>query len=340
MGSGMAEPLVLAVDLGGTNFRLALVNPAGEIIQRYSRPTSKGEGSDVLVRKLAAAMLELAAEGGIPDARIQAVGMGIPGLVEPDRGRVVKAPNIPELDQVMLGPALGQLLPWPVVLDNDANLFAWGEAFLGAGRGEKNLLGITLGTGVGGGLVLGGKLWQGRKGTAAEIGHITIEPGGERCNCGNHGCLETLASATWTVKWIVAQLAAGEKSSLRPLWQQNPLELSAHRIYQEAVAGDKLAQEAFRRVGRALGIAIAAVVHLLGLPLIILGGNFAQAWDQFIGSLEEELDQRMTFFPRADLSLRPAMLGDNAGLLGAARLAWDLGQGLRTEKKEHNNQRS
>ncbi len=324
---GAEEPLVLAVDLGGTNFRLALVNPAGEIIQRRSRPTSKGEGADLLVHKLAGAMLELAAEGGIPEARIQAVGMGIPGLVEPDRGLVVKAPNIPELDQVWLGRELGQLLPWPVALNNDANLFAWGEAYMGAGRGEKNLLGITLGTGVGGGLVLGGKLWQGSEGTAAEIGHITIEPGGEPCNCGNQGCLETLASATWTVKWTVARLAAGEESSLQPLWRQHPQELSARRIYQEAVAGDRLAQKAFHRVGRALGIAIADVVHLLGVPLIILGGNFALAWDQFIGSLEEELDKRMTFFPRADLSLRPAILGDNAGLLGAARLAWDRDQG-------------
>jgi glucokinase len=321
------ESLVLAADLGGTNFRLALVNSAGEIVQRSSRPTSKGEGTEILVRRLAAAMLELTSEAGIPEARIQAVGMGIPGLVEPDKGRVVKVPNIPELDQVNLGPALAGMLPWPVALDNDANLFAWGEAFMGAGRGEQNLLGITLGTGVGGGLVLGGKLWQGSKGTAAEIGHMTIEPGGGQCNCGNYGCLETLASATWTVKWTAAQLKAGEESSLQQLWRENPQDLTAHRIYQAAAAGDRLAQKAFQRVGRALGQAIAGVVHLLGIPLIILGGNFAQAWEQFIGSLDEELEKRMTFFPRAALRLRLAVLGDNAGLLGAARLAWDLGRG-------------
>jgi glucokinase len=230
-----------------------------------------------------------------------------------------------------LGPELAKRLPWPVALDNDANLFAWGEATMGAGQGEKNLLGITLGTGVGGGLVLGGKLWQGSRGTAAEIGHMTIEQGGERCNCGNRGCLETLASATWTVKWTAAQLAAGEESVLQPLWRQNPRELTARRIYQAAAGGDRLAQQAFGRVGRALGLAIAGVVHLLGIPLIILGGNFAQAWDQFIGPLEAELDNRLTFFPRAELRLRPAVLGDNAGLLGAARLAWDLSQGLRIE---------
>ncbi len=324
-GSGMAEPLVLAVDLGGTNFRLALVNPAGEIIQRCSRPTSKGEGSDILVRKLAAAMLELAAEGNIPASRIQAVGMGIPGLVEPDKGRVVKAPNIPELDQVRLGPELGQAPTLAGRPSTTTPIFSPGENLIwGQAGGRRTCWASPWGPVSAVGLVLGGQLWQGSEGTAAEIGHITIEPGGERCNCGNQGCLETLASATWTVKWTVAQLAAGEESSLQPLWRQNPQELSARRIYQEAVAGDRLAQKAFQRVGRALGIAIADVVHLLGLPLIILGGNFAQAWDQFIGSLEEELVKRMTFFPRADLRLRPAILGDNAGLLGAARLAWDL----------------
>jgi glucokinase len=322
MASGMSEPLVLAVDLGGTNFRLALVNQAGAIIQRFSHPTPKGKGCDHLVRQLAAAMLEITGE--MPGSNIRGVGMGIPGLVEPDRGLVVKAPNIPELDQVFLGQELSRLLPWPVGLENDANLFAWGEAFMGAGRGARNLLGITLGTGVGGGLVLDGRLWQGSKGTAAEIGHITIEPGGERCNCGNHGCLETLASATWTVKWTEAQLAAGEESSLQAVWRQNPQELTARRIHQEAVAGDRLAQKAFQRVGRALGLGIADVVHLLGVPLIILGGNFARAWDQFIAALEEELAKRMTFFPRADLTLRPATLGDNAGIMGAAKLAWDL----------------
>lgn len=326
MSGNKSEPLVLAVDLGGTNFRVALVNPAGEIIHRHSRPTAKGQGSEVLVQTLAAVMLETAAADPSFVPRLQAVGMGIPGMVDTGRGRVVKAPNIPELDQLNLGPELAKRLPWPVVLENDANLFALGEAYRGAGRGEPDLLGITLGTGVGGGLVLRGRLWSGTAGTAGEIGHFTIDPQGDRCNCGNVGCLETQASATWTVKWVQRQLAAGGPSSLQGLWEQNPQDLTAHRIYQAAAAGDPLAQRAFQRVGRALGIAIADVVHLLGLPLIILGGKFAQSWDQFISPLEAELARRMTFFSLADLRLRPAVLGDNAGLLGAARLAWDLAQ--------------
>ena len=320
-------PFVIAVDLGGTNLRCALVNEAGDIVHRQTEATAPGQGRDALVRRLAEGILAMAHGAGLAADQIAAVGLGIPGLVELEEGRVVKAPNIPSLDGFRLGPALSSLLPWPVVLDNDANLFAWGEAYRGAGQGEPNLLGITLGTGVGGGLVLDSKLWHGSRGTAAEIGHLTIDPEGERCNCGNTGCLETLASATWTVKWLLARLQAGDPSSLAPLWQQAPQELTARHIYQAAVAGDALAQQALARVGRALGIAIANVVHLLGIPTVILGGNFAKAWEQFIPALEAELSRRLTFFPRSSLRLRQAILGDNAGLVGAARLAREFSRG-------------
>ncbi|AEB08917.1 ROK family protein [Desulfobacca acetoxidans] len=316
------ESLVMAGDLGGTNFRLALVTRTGEIIRRLTLPTPKGKGADHLLDRMAAAILGLMEEEGIIPGRLQAVGMGIAGLIQPDKGRVVKSPNIPELDWIWLGPELRRRLPWPVTIDNDANLFALGEHYQGAGRGEDNLLGLTLGTGVGGGLILNGRLWQGAGGPSAEVGHITIDPEGERCSCGNQGCLETLASATWTVRWTAERLAAGQKSLLQKNWRENPEGLSALTIYQAATAGDALAQKAFQRVGRALGIAIADVVHLLGIPLIIIGGNFAQSWDRFIGPLREELERRLTFFPAAKLVIRPAALGDNGGLLGAARLAW------------------
>lgn len=317
---------VIAVDLGGTNLRLALINAAGAIVSRQSQATEAGRGLESLVRRLADGIAALPHQAGLTAENVAAVGLGIPGLVDPDQGLVVKAPNIPALDGFLLGPALRRLLPWPVILDNDANLFVWGEAAYGAGRGERHLLGITLGTGVGGGLVLDGRLWHGANGTAAEIGHMTIDPEGELCNCGNRGCLETLASATWTVKWLTARLQAGEPSSLAELWRQDPTAITAQRLAEAAQAGDPLAQQALRRVGRALGLAIANVVHLLGIPTVILGGNFAKAWEQFAPALEAELATRLTFFPRAALQVRPAMLADNAGLLGAARLAWDFSQ--------------
>lgn len=322
------KPLVVAVDLGGTNFRLALVDSAGEILARHSFSTRSGQGRTALVRQISEAILALVEEQSAPLGAIQGVGLGIPGQLLPAEGRILFAPNLQELNNCPLGAELSQLLPWPVVLENDANAFALGEHWLGAGRGWPHLLGITLGTGVGGGLVLQGKIWQGNAVSVAEIGHTTIDPHGELCHCGNRGCLETLASANWTMAWVKNRLLDGEASNLRPRWKKAPDTLDARLLHRAAQEGDVLAQTAFGRVGKALGLAIANVVHLLGLPLVVIGGNFARTWDQFIEPLQRELDQRLTFFPRETLQIVPAVLGDNAGLLGAAKLALNGAIGL------------
>jgi len=316
------DRLVIGVDLGGTNLRLALVNSQGEILARQAFRTPKGQGAQELVEKLGETITDMAREAQSQGGQVQAVGMGIPGRVLPQEGRVIFSPNLPELNGCRLSTVSRYLNFGPVVMDNDANLFTWGEQWLGAGRGKANILGITLGTGVGGGLVLQDKIWTGEAGSTAEIGHITIDPQGDVCNCGNRGCLETFASAPWTVAWVKSRLAAGESSSLRKAWEQAPDSLGGRQLQQAAEAGDALAQAAFARVGRALGQTIVDVVHLLGLSLVIIGGKFSLAWNQFIGPLHDELDHRLTLFPRDQLQVVPATLGDNAGLLGAARLAW------------------
>ncbi len=262
-------------------------------------------------------------DSSIQESAIYAVGMGIPGLVVPQEGRVIVSPNIPEINDCSMIAGFRNLIPWPLAIDNDANAFALGENWLGAGKGCANMLGITMGTGVGGGLVLQGRIWQGVAGTAAEIGHLTIEPTGYKCNCGNQGCLETMASANWTVTWVKDKLASGETSSLRGIWETAPETLDAHKINVAAQQGDPLALAAFTRVGRALGQAIANIVHLLGIPMVVIGGNFSLAWDQFIRPLQRELELRLTMFPKEQLHIVPAALGDNAGLLGAGKLAWE-----------------
>jgi glucokinase len=221
-------------------------------------------------------------------------------------------------------PLLSPLLAWPLFLENDANLFALGEHWLGGGVGHRHLLGITLGTGVGGGLILDGRLWQGSQGTAGEIGHITLEPNGRKCHCGNRGCLETLASGFWTVAWVKEQLAQGVSSWLQDLYATDPDAIQGETLVVAALNGDPLALRAFDRVGRSLAQAIAAAVHLLGLSRVIIGGRFARAWEVFQPSLAEELYRRLTLFPPEAVNVVPAQLGDDAGLLGAARLAWEL----------------
>ncbi|MEW6660432.1 MAG: ROK family protein [Thermodesulfobacteriota bacterium] len=317
------EAVVAALDLGGTNARLALVSRQGEILARWEWATASMPDQDTLVATLVAdlaASREKAQELGV---EIKGMGLGVPGRVLPQEGRVAFSPNIPALNDCPLVPRLQNQFPWPLFLENDANLFALGEHWLGAGVGHHQMLGITLGTGVGGGLILNGSLWSGTVGTSGEIGHMTVDPDGKRCHCGNRGCLETWASGFWAVDWAKEQLAKGASSWLRELYEKEPEALTGETLVVAAHQGDPVARRAFIRVGTALGMAIANTVHLLGISRVVIGGRFARAWEVFEIPLQEELYRRLTLFPREALSVVPAKLGDDAGMIGAARLAWN-----------------
>ena len=244
------------------------------------------------------------------------MALGVPARVGVQEGRVPFPPNLPALNDCPLAPRLQALLEWPVFLEKDANLFALG--------------GHRLGAGVGGGLILNGRLWSGAEGTSGEIGHLTVDPEGRKCHCGNRGCLETMASASWTVDWVKKQLAQGASSWLRELWEADPDAIRGETLVVAALQRDPLGCRAFDRVGRSLGLAIASVVHLLGLSRVIIGGRFARAREGFQLPLAEELHRRLTMVPPDAVSVCPAELGDDAGLIGAARLAWE-GVGKREE---------
>jgi glucokinase len=316
------EPAVVGIDLGGTNVRLALVNSQGEILSRWEWATASMPDQAALVAALAADLAkadETAREGGW---EIKAGGIGVPGRVLPREGRVDFSPNIPALDDCRLVEHLAPGLNWPLFLENDANLFALGEHWVGAGVGHENMLGITLGTGVGGGLILNGRLWSAAEGTSGEIGHMTVDPEGRKCHCGNRGCLETMASAFWTVAWVKEQLAQKASSWLGELYAADPEAIQGETLVAAALQGDPLVRRAFDRVGRSLGQAIAAVVHLLGLSRVVIGGRFARAWEVFQFPLQEELHRRLTLFPPEAVSVVRAQLEDDAGLVGGACLAW------------------
>lgn len=322
------KPVVLGLDLGGTNVRWALVGRQGEILEKWQKATAALTEQESLINGLAEVMLAAAEGARARGAEVQAAGFGVPGRVLPQEGLVAFSPNVPALNACPLIPSLRPLVPWPLTLENDANLFALGEHWKGAGQGHDQMLGITLGTGVGGGLILNGSLWQGTAGTSGEVGHITIEPEGEKCHCGNRGCLETVASASWTTAWVKKELGQGASSWLKELWQTDPEAIIGETLVTAARMLDPLALKAFSRVGRYLAMAIADVVHILGLSRVVIGGRFARAWEHFFRPLEEELYRRLTLFPPEGVSVVPAKLEDDAGLLGAARMAWDsLGMG-------------
>ncbi|MBW1991192.1 MAG: ROK family protein [Deltaproteobacteria bacterium] len=317
------RPAVIAVDLGGTNMRWALVDRQGTILGRWERTTATMPDEEALITTMAEDFFASVREAADLEVEVTAVGLGVPGRILPEEGIVAFSPNLAFLKDYPLGPLLGDRLPWPVVMENDANLFAYGENWLGAGAGYDHILGMTLGTGVGGGLILNGQIWSGTAGTAGEVGHLTIDPEGPRCRCGSRGCLETFASGSWTVAWVKEQLAQKEPSWLTELWEKDPDAIDGQTLVTAAKMGDPLARRAFERVGKALGIAIADVVHLLGLSRVVIGGRFALSWAHFHLPMMEEMHRRLTLFPPAKVSVAPAKLGDDAGLLGAARLAWE-----------------
>ena len=315
--------MVVALDLGGTNARLALVSQTGEILARWEWATATMPDQDALVNTLAGDLAVCQKQAGELGVEVKGMGMGVPGRVLPQEGRVAFSPNIPALNDCRLVSRLQPQSPWPLWLENDANLFALGEHWLGAGVGHPQMLGITLGTGVGGGLILNGRIWSGTAGTAGEIGHMTVDPEGRKCHCGNRGCLETVASGFWAVTWVKEQLDQGAGSWLRELYETDPDALQGETLVVAALQRDSLALKAFERVGRGLGQAIAAVVHLLGLSRVVIGGRFARAWEVFDLYLKEEIHRRLTLFPREALSVVPTKLEDDAGVIGAAKLAWD-----------------
>lgn len=309
--------LVLAADLGGTHLRAATVDARGVIHERVKQQTPKAEKADEIVRAILAAARECESRTAARGARIRAISVVVPGTVQVESGIVTKAPNVPCLDGFRLAAALTSELQWPALLENDANAAGVGEMWQGAGREHRTIICVTLGTGVGGGLILDGKLWRGADGAAGEIGHIGVEPFGVACPCGSRGCLEVYASATAIVRMT---------REASPRYPNSPLHkseyLTAEKVYESGLAGDEMALEVFRRMGVYLGIGLASLINVLNPEAIVIGGGVAAGWDLFIGHVREQVAERAFPIPARRATIIRAERGDDAGLLGAAYIAF------------------
>jgi glucokinase len=310
--------LVCAVDLGGTNLRAATVDAGGQIHDRGRIATPDPHDADKIVAAITSAVNQCHAAAGERGVTIDAVSIVVPGSVQAETGVIVNAPNLPAIVNFPLGAALTEKLQRPILLENDANAAALGEFWQGAGRGSQTIICLTLGTGVGSGIILDGKLWRGIDGTAGEIGHMSIAPFSEvRCNCGNVGCLEVYASATAIVRMAREALAEDSNSKLHSV-----AELTARVISQAADAGDALALQIFRQVGTCLGIAAANLVNIFNPEAIVFGGGVSAAFDLFAPQVHEEINRRAFPVPAQRCRVMKAERGDDAGLLGAARLVF------------------
>jgi glucokinase len=232
---------------------------------------------------------------------------------------MLKAPNVPALDGFPMRSALEAEFNLPAILENDANAAAIGENWLGASRGIENSVTVTLGTGVGGGIMLGGRILRGIDGTAAEVGHICVEPNGAPCGCGSRGCVEQYASATAIVRlWNELKDNDGDAQRLNP-----DSELSSLEIFEAARKSDPIALKVFETMGFYLGIAFADLINILNPEAIVVGGGLANAWEHFIASVNTEIKGRSFREPAERVRVIPATLGDDAGLLGVTKLIVD-----------------
>jgi glucokinase len=317
--NSLDSDLVFAADLGGTHLRVALVDESGRILTQLKKETPKGTNPECVVRALVEAEKQCLSDGHVGSSRVIAASIMVPGAVDKTNSVVVQAPNVPCLNNFGLRQALEDELGRPVVLENDANAAAMGEMWLGAARGYQNVICVTLGTGVGGGIILDGKLWRGSDGAAGEFGHTTVNPfGGLKCKCGNEGCLELFASATAIVRMAAEDLLHFPQSLLKGE------KLTAETVYDAGRQGDELAVAVFERVGRYLGVGLVNIINLLNPEIIVIGGGVVNGWNLFANAMRQQVADRVFRSQVNRVKIVPAECGDNAGLLGAARLAFDI----------------
>jgi glucokinase len=312
---------IVGVDLGGTQLRAALSDASGRIYRRLAEPTKAVEGVEAVLSRLKDLLRQTMA--GVPPTEIEAIGISAPGPLDPRAGVILTAPNLPGWNEVPLRHIIAAEFGYPTYLGNDANLAALAEGRFGAGRGLKDFIYITVSTGIGGGVITDGRLLLGERGLGAEVGHMTLEANGPRCNCGNIGCLEALASGTAIAREATLRLSEGCSSLISDMVQGDLSRVTGQTVYEAAQKGDPLAHEVFARAGFYLGVGLVNLLYLFNPSRIILGGSVMKAGDLILNPVWEVVRRRISRFYWERLSIVLADLGDDVGLLGAVALVLD-----------------
>lgn len=318
---GEDNKLFIGVDLGGTNMRAGAVNSSGQVSHRLSLPTRANRGPEEVIERIVSTVLKVIDQVKSQGDWVEAVGIGSPGIIDIRTGTVVTSPNFPEWRRIPLKQIMEKRLPYPVFLDNDANAFAYGEKWVGVGKNVQSMVCLTLGTGVGGAIILGGRLWHGADGMAGEVGHMTVKPNGLKCNCGNYGCLESYASASSVVRRVTAAIRTGTPSIILNLADGDLEKITSTLVYQAALKGDPLAMQVMKETATFLGIGIANLINLLNPEMIVVGGGLANAWDLIYPIAEDEICRRAFLTLAKTAKICKASLGDDAGIIGAAGIA-------------------
>ena len=317
-GDGRApgdDDLVLGVDLGATNAKVGLVTADGRVVRRCVMPTEPRQGPVATVDRVCRAARGLMKEADIAARQVRGAGVGTPGSVEAESGVLLYWPNVPSWRGVPLRRLFEGRLGMPCAVENDGNAAALAEHWIGVGRGLSSLVLLTLGTGIGGGIVLDGHIWRGSSGAAGELGHMTIDPAGPSCSCGGRGCLQAYAGATAMVRRMKQALAAGEASVL--LGSRD--ELTAELIHQAALGGDTAARRNIRETGRYLGVGVSNLMHLLNPQAVAFSGGVTAAGPMLMEPLWDEVACRTLEASRRGVRIAFSAVPEDAGIIGAAR---------------------
>jgi len=330
----------IGVDMGGTNLRVAAITTDGQLLEKITLGVKVAMGRDYVIGEMCDAIHSLTDKYRSTGTFVGA-GIGVPGIIDVPAGIMRKSANLPGWTDYPVREVIEKRLQTHIYLDNDANVAALGEKWMGAGRDVENMAMLTLGTGIGGAIILNGKIFYGMSGMAGEFGHITVEPQGVLCGCGNRGCSERYASASAVVRMAREAVESGKAPGLTKAFNSDP-EFSARSVYNLAIQGDPDAQHIFHRFGEVMGILLADLVNVLDLEMFVIGGGVVSAWDAFAPKMFAELRERslvyaasapedptakkegasaqIANYTKKKTIITQALLGSDAGLYGAARV--------------------
>lgn len=313
----------IGVDLGGTNIVTGLVNTNGKVLFKKRIKTMTHLGKDAVIDRIALAISAVLDNvDSNKKKKISGIGIGSPGLVDHVKGIVRESPNLPDWDEIHLKEIIQKRFNIPVYVANDANSYAVGEHTFGAGKGTDSMVCITVGTGMGGGLILNGQLFVGTYQTAGEVGHIVIDKNGPKCNCGNIGCIERYIGAKFIVERVIKLIRSGRKTLISRLVNNDLKKITPETITIAARKKDKLAIQVWKEVGENIGVALSTIINLLSPEVIVIVGGVSLAGKFLFTPIRKEVKRRVFKYLAKRVKIVPSKLMDDTGILGAASLVW------------------
>lgn len=311
----MDKRYVIGIDLGGTKICGAYADIDGNVLSKYTLPTNASEGETAVLSRITTVIETVIKESGRSLDEVAAIGIGSPGPLDAKKGFILDSPNLPFKDFNLVQP-FADKFGVPTYLENDANVAAVGEFLFGAGKGTENMVYVTVSTGVGGGAIINGKLYSGSTSNALEIGHTTILPGGPKCNCGNNGCAEALASGTAIARQAREAIASGLETSLKKYEV-----VTSYEVFKEAENGDKVAEDILHKSLRYLGVCVSNLIVSFDPEMVVIGGGVSKGGEIVFDIVKEVVQERCLKSMAEACKIVPAGLGTDAGVMGAVALA-------------------